>query len=336
MCNKIVFISWAPYCSRSDNIARKFNGKSYMVYYDFLGSNYITILLKYLLQTLKSLQILLVERPDAVFVMTPPIFACLPVLLYCKFFGKPYIIDAHTAAFLHGRWKNKKRLNSFFIKRALRTCVTNEFLADIVKKRGGDYIILTDVPIKFPNYKHVSVQINKLRKVITLVNTFAEDEPLKDFLLAAENYDDINFYITGKITSSVKHYIKDLKENIKFTGFLSNYDYGHLLYSSDLVCAFTKRNHTMLRGAYESIYMGKPVVISNWSVLKKNFSVGAVFVDNTVKGIADGINEALAGINKLTQEARSLRLKKIETWEQKKKCIMEVIAETKIENGKRK
>lgn len=322
-------MSWAPYCSRSDNIAREFNGKSYMVYYDILGSNYITILLKYLLQTIKSLQILFRERPDIVFVMSPPVIACLPAFMYCKIFKKSFIIDAHTAAFLHKRWKNKKRLSSFFTKKALRTCVTNKFLADIVKQWGGDYIIMTDVPIKFPDYKRAREHPNKLSKVITLVNTFAEDEPLEDFILAAEKFDDVNFYITGKTTGSVKHYIKDLKKNIRFTGFLSVYDYGHLLYSSDLVCVFTKRNHTMLRGAYEAIYLGKPVVISDWDILRKNFPVGTVFVDNTVKGIADGIKEALAKLSELSQEAQSLRSKKIEIWEQKKKYIMELTVDTK-------
>ena len=324
ICKKIVFISWAPYCSRSDNIAREFNGKSYMVYYDFLGSNYITILLKYLLQTIKSLQILFIERPDLVFVMAPPIFACIPVFLYCKFFKKSYIVDAHTAAFLHKRWENKKRLNSFFIKRALRSCVTNEFLADIVKELGGDYIILTDVPIKFPIYKHEKKHQNKLCKIVTLINTFADDEPLEDFLSAAEKFNDINFYVTGKINSSEKHYIKSLKWNISFTDFLSDYDYGKLLYDSDLVCVFTKRNHTMLRGAYEAIYLGKPIVISDWDILKKNFPIGAVLVDNTVKGITAGIKEALANLNELSQGAQLLREKKIKIWEQKKKNIMEL------------
>ncbi len=46
---RVVFISWAPYCSRSDNIARELGGVSYMVYFPFFGSTYWTILFKYLL-----------------------------------------------------------------------------------------------------------------------------------------------------------------------------------------------------------------------------------------------------------------------------------------------
>ena len=48
-----------------------------MVYYEFLGSNYLTIFLKYLLQTIKCLHTLLKEEPEVVFVMS------LPVIAYC-------------------------------------------------------------------------------------------------------------------------------------------------------------------------------------------------------------------------------------------------------------
>jgi len=56
-----------------------------MVYFEELGSHYFTIWLKYLLQTLKSLRILFTTNPDIVFVMSPPVFACLPVLIYRRF-----------------------------------------------------------------------------------------------------------------------------------------------------------------------------------------------------------------------------------------------------------
>ena len=74
----------------------------------------------------------------------------------------------------------------------------------------------------------------------------------------------------------------------------------------------------MLRGAYEAIYLGKPVLMSNWDVLKNNFPIGAVLVDNTVKGITDGIKESLSKLNELSQDAKLLRKKKIEIWNKKR------------------
>ena len=162
--SKLVFISWAPYCSRSDSIARELGGKSHMVYCGILGSNYYTIWLKYLIQTIRTFYILFKERPEVVFVMSPPIIACLPVLLYCKLFAKRYIIDGHSAAFLHKRWKGRKRLNCFFTKRAKITTVTNHHLGEIVKSWGGNYLILSDVPVSFPDCRFNCFKKNGSKK----------------------------------------------------------------------------------------------------------------------------------------------------------------------------
>ena len=39
----VLYISWAPHCSRSDNTARELGGESRMVYADWLGSNPLTV-----------------------------------------------------------------------------------------------------------------------------------------------------------------------------------------------------------------------------------------------------------------------------------------------------
>lgn len=115
--NKIVFISWAPYCSRSDNIARELGGKSHMVYFESLGSNYYTIALKYLLQAIKTMILLLREKPGTVFVMSPSVFASIPVFVYCQFFGSKYIIDAHTGAMKNPMWRRVAFLQKFFAEK---------------------------------------------------------------------------------------------------------------------------------------------------------------------------------------------------------------------------
>ena len=320
--NKIVFISWAPYCSRSDNIARELGGKSYMVYYESLGSNYYTIALKYLLQTVKTLMILFRDRPDTVFVMSPPVIACFPVLIYCKLFRKKYIIDAHTAAFLHDRWKNLTFLNRFFTKRAFQTNVTNETLGKIVEEWGGRFYIVTDVPIVFKDCENCSLSFNKFRSIITLINTFATDEPLETFIKATETFSDVDFYVTGKISKTSFSIVASAPNNVIFTDFLDEQDYAELLRNSDLICVFTDRNYTMLRGAYEAIYLEKPVLISDWKILRDNFSMGASFVDNSLDAIRNGIVSSLNNIEYLTTGAIELKKKKKSQWSEVKHHLL--------------
>ena len=113
--HKIIFISWAPYCSRSDNMAREFNGKSYMVYSGFFGSNYYTILFKYIFQTIKTLLILFKDRPDIIFVMSPPVFANIPIYIYTRLFNKKFIIDGNPpkAGILEKRFFEDRQPLSF-------------------------------------------------------------------------------------------------------------------------------------------------------------------------------------------------------------------------------
>ena len=84
--NKVLFVSWAETCSRSDTIAKLLGGKSEMVYAGRLGSHYATVWLKYILQSWETWKLLLREKPDVVLVMVPPIFICMPVYLYSMIF----------------------------------------------------------------------------------------------------------------------------------------------------------------------------------------------------------------------------------------------------------
>src|SRR5690242_17845843 len=102
---KLAFVSWAEGCSRSDSIARRLGGVSFMIYSPFWGSRYSTIIFKYLSQTFKTLAVLFRYRPDVVMVMTPPVIACFPVWLYTKLTRAQYVIDAHSGAFIDERWQ---------------------------------------------------------------------------------------------------------------------------------------------------------------------------------------------------------------------------------------
>lgn len=317
-----VFISWQPYCSRSDNIAREFNGKSFKIYYGSLGSRYSTILVKYFMQFLKSLIILFRESPDVVFVMSPPVFCCLPVYVYCKLKNKKFILDIHTGALVDKLWKKVMFLQKFFVKSALFSMITNEEVGDKLRKWNCKYRIVPDVPIKV---RTVKKPVLKGKYNITLVNTFAKDEPLDNFLEAAKKIDSANFFITGKINSNNSHFAENINDHIKFTDFLPDPEYYGLLMDSDIVIVLTTRDKTMQRGAYEAIYLGRPVITSDWKVLRNNFSIGAVFVDNSVEGIEKGINNALKNLGKLELESRQLRAIKLNIWEGNYKYIKQMI-----------
>jgi len=309
----LVFISWAPYCSRSDSIAARLGGKSYLVYSPFWGSRYATVLFKYLVQTIRTLAILVRQRPGVVFVMAPPVVACYPVWVYAKLAGAKYVIDAHTGAFLDGPWNRLTFLQRFVSWRAVTTVVTNRHLQEIVEAWGADATIVTDVPVCFAEPEAVRLDGDC---TMTLVASFCPDEPIESFFEAAARMPDVRFYVTGD-DRDVDPAIREKKpSNVSFTGFLPDSRYVGQLQASDAVLALTTRDHTMQRAAYEAIYLGKPVLTSDFAVLRETFPKGTVHVDATkVDDIVRGIEEMRDNLSQLRSEAEQLRSEKLERWD---------------------
>jgi hypothetical protein len=121
-----------------------------MVYWGALGSRPATIVLKYIGQAFSTWRILLRDKPDAVFVMSPPVVAGLVVYPYCALRRIPFVVDAHTGAFLDKRWRHFQGLQHWLCRRAATTIVTNTHLEALLASHGGNATILPDVPVRYP------------------------------------------------------------------------------------------------------------------------------------------------------------------------------------------
>lgn len=309
----ILFISWQPYCSRSDGIAGRLGGKSVMVYSPFWGSHYSTIAFKYLSQIVKTLFVLFRNRPRVVFVMTPPVVACIPVWIYCVLTRSQFVIDAHTGAFLDDRWRRFLFVHRFFSRRAATTIVTSRHFQQMIESWGARSTIITDVPLYFAEPAETTLSGNFN---MTLVCSFTYDEPTDLFFEAAARVPEISFHVTGNYQKLPAEVIDAKPANVRFTGFLDDADYVGLLSNSDAVIALTTCDHTMQRGAYEAIYLGKPVITSDYQILRDAFNLGTVHVGNTVEALTAGFQEMVAQLPKYTEEATQLRTEKLARWDQ--------------------
>ena len=97
------FVTWSPYCRRSDAIAAALGGTSHLVHY-LTYKRPLQAPAKYCLQTARTLRILEREQPELILVAVPPIFAALPVWLHARRHGVRFVVDAHTGIFAHARW----------------------------------------------------------------------------------------------------------------------------------------------------------------------------------------------------------------------------------------
>lgn len=316
---KILFVSWAEYCSRSDNIARELGGSSHMVYWGLLGSNIVTVWLKYLGQTAATLALLFGRRPHVIFVMAPPVFAVLAVYIYSALARVPYVIDAHTSAFLHPRWTRLQWLQRFLCGRAATTIVTNEHLAQVVRSNGAHATIVRDVPVKYKTGEEFETDgaFN-----VGVVCSFNDDEPVGDIFRAARELKDVRFYITGNPKYLSPSLRSAMPGNATLTGFISDEAYGSLLTRVDAVITLTSRNHTMLRGAYEAVYQATPVIVSDWPLLRQAFDEGAIHVDNSPEQLVAAIREMQANLSRYRAEVIRLRERKYAEWTKTRQGIL--------------
>lgn len=316
--SRITYISWAESCSRSDHTARELGGRSHMVYLSRFGSRASTIVFKYAGQWLRTARILKRERPQAVFVMTPPLFAALPAFWYAWRHGARVVLDAHTAAFLHPRWRAWQWLQGRMCRAAATTIVHNPHLADLVGQMGGHTTVVPDVPIVYE-------AVEPFRKpdafTVAVVCSFNYDEPIAAILDAARMVPDVRFFMTGNPKHLASDLAAALPANVTLTGFLSTPAYGGLLGGADVVMSLTTRDHTMLRGAYEAIYQGTPVIVSDWALLREAFPSGAAHVDNTAASIAQAIRAVRGSVATYRAGAATLKARKLQRWHATRQAI---------------
>jgi glycosyltransferase involved in cell wall biosynthesis len=321
---RVSYISWAPHCSRSDFTARELGGTSHMVYCGWLGSHPATILPKYAAQSVSTWRVLNRERPDVVFVMSPPPIAILAVYIYCLVRGGRFVVDAHSGVFLTKRWRWFQRMQFWLCRRAATTIVTNDVLAALVNARGGRTTVVPDVPIVFEGGPDDPSGFEEF--TVVCVTSFDRDEPIAAMVGAAVRLPGVKFLMTGDVEGKRQLLPSPLPANLQLTGFLDPAEYGRLLRRASVVIALTTDEHTMQRGAYEAIYQGTPVIVSDTPLLRAAFDEGALHVRNTPDEIARAVLDVRSNRIPFKQGAGRLQLRKRARWLETRAALLEVLA----------
>ncbi len=318
---KVSFITWYPSCRRSDAIAKALGGVSHLIHY-FTFKRPSHAPLKYLLQARDTFRLLRKDRPNWVLVASPPVFAALVVWIYCKIFRAEYVIDAHTGIFDDTRWTWLKPLSRFLARRARTTIVTNTHLKNAVESWGAKALIIGDVPVDFPPVKPAALPPGFN---VVVINTFSQDEPINEILLATKQTPEVNFHITGNPKHSRNQYVERLPTNVRLTGWLSDDDYAGLLRAADAVMCLTTHDHTMQRGAYEAMALEKPLITSNWELLRKTFYNGTIHVNANATEIAKAVNQSTLQRTELGIGMRTLRRERLEIFTKNLNALRETL-----------
>lgn len=275
---------------------------------------------KYLSGTIKTLIILIQERPGLVVCQNPSIVLSFLLVLIKSFTNIKVCVDAHNAGLFpyEGKSRILNFLSKYIQRKADLTLVTNETLKQHVGINGGRAFVLQD---RIPGISIQTPRPLKGRVNILFICSFAADEPYQIVFNVARDLDPgIYIYVTGEYRKSSIN-PNDLPPNVILTGFLPERDYQEMLNSVDAIIDLTTRENCLVCGAYESIAVEKPMILSNTKALKEYFNAGAVYTDNTDDNLKKAIYEVLERKGKLIAQLKEFKILKKAEWDEKKKNL---------------
>jgi glycosyltransferase involved in cell wall biosynthesis len=301
-----VFISWTRYTTRSVSFAEAV-GAEWVFFHQ--GQAWGPV--KYLVRGWLTVLYLLRRRPRVVYAMNPPFFLPILAWLYCAMFGAKLVLDSHTAAFDSPKWTWLMGLHRFAARRAVVSTVTNAELARRVEAMGARALVVTDIPYTMPE-GHYPLEPGQFH--VVFVCTYASDEPVLEVMDAARGIEGLHIHVTGNSKKATPEMHARRPPNVTFTGFLSTEQYCGLLRGADAVLVLTTRDHTMQRGGSEAVTVGKPLITSNWQMLRDTFPLGTIHVDNSTGEIEAALRRVMAEAPALREGIAQLATQRQTRW----------------------
>lgn len=319
----IAVVFWGPHSECTERFARKLKAPCYLIHYLSWKKPWIAPL-KYPPMWLKTMWVLYKQRPTAVLVINTPVFAPLCVYFYCLIARIPFAMNVHGHTLSGRKWGWSRPLQHFLAKKAVVNLVGTTTYMQIFKSWGARTLFLEDPPLEIPEQK-LKNTMKSSEFNITVVSTFAGDEPLNLVSEAALRLPEVFFYILGDTRLANKEFIDSAPQNIVFPGYLYGNDYWQRLYASNVIMTLTTNPHSLVAGGLEGMYLGKPLILSNQPSLQEYFTKGTVFIDHSIDSMVEGIRCARENEINLCRESSELATDKTAIWESSFQKFVEIL-----------
>lgn len=274
-------------------------------------------IIRYILLLTRTFLQLVKKRPSTLFIQNPSLILALFCVIVKPLFRYKLIVDAHNEAVEPYAYPTSvvKFLAKLVMRFANTTIVTNNYLTDKVIKAGGRAFILPDKIPEINPKASANYQFDGDKFRLTLIATFAKDEPIEEIIQAVNSLEDeLSLYVTGNPDWFKENYHGQLPNNIVFTGFLTDRDYWRLLLSSNAAIDLSSKDNCLVCGAYEGVAAEIPLILSDSDATKDYFSKGAVYTRNDAESIGASITECIEHEQRLRDETRLLKRALSENW----------------------
>ena len=309
------FLAWSPN-DRSLELALAFDASCHIVYLEWLVRPFL-VPVRYVLSSVATAWFLVRKRPAVVVATNPPMVLALIAEVYAWLFGGTFLLDDHPGGFgRRGRrlWTLRAPLQRHLVRRARTTIVASSELAQAAIEWGGTPVIVHEAP---PLWSlNEPPHIGPLPTVLW-PSVFADDEPVAEVLSAARALSRVRFLITGDVLRCPSALRESASANVEFAGYWRRERFWALIKQADIVLVLTTDRTSVPRAACEAVEALRPLVLSDWPVLRELFP-HAVFVPPSFNGVAAGIQDALERHSALVADAFAARDSQRRRWESQK------------------
>lgn len=305
---KQLFVAWTRFQRRPVTMREHFGyDLRFLPAMTINGSVYKAVL-SYPMQALKTVRLILREKPDVLWIQSPPnilLHICwiIRLLVYRRLV---LIADLHNSAFSR-LWFSvpftRSLLNAFDI-----VLVHNEEVYRTARDMGIREDVLLVLEDKVPDFGFKDPADGAAETPYFVAPfSFSKDEPLREVLEAAALVPGVQVRVTGdKTRISDDTLISGKPANVQFTGFLPTKDYETLIAGAMGILCLTTSDGIQLSSAIEAVASGKPMIVSDTSLLRNLFST-ALFVDNSPSAIAQSLRAIVANAAYYAEQTRTLR-----------------------------
>lgn len=282
--------------------------------------------IRYLFMFFKTMLLLRSLRPKAVLVVNSPVFAPLTVFLYCRMAQIPYVMDIHGHSFIGWKWAWSRPLHGFLARRAKACLVDHTFHEHLFRSWGANTLLL-ERPLITPATSKVRKDILSKKFTLTLINTFAGDEPLEPLIRAAAYLPQIRFVVLGDIKMADARLLQNAPDNVCFPGYLLADQYWAQLSISNVVMILTNTPYSLVSGGIEGLVLGKPLILSSQPVLMDYFTQGALFVKHNPQSIKEAVLKSMKEEKTLKMQSLSLLAEKRSRWDSEFEKLLKIMEE---------
>jgi hypothetical protein len=98
-----------------------------------------------------------------------------------------------------------------------------------------------------------------------------------------------------------------------------------LLEVVQVVMCLTTEDHTYQSGASEALWLGKPIITSDWPLLRGYFDKGTIHIDNTAESIRRAVLAMKRCLPAYEAEIRALQIERQHEWLEKAQALLHLV-----------